>query len=321
MPNEIKQIVEVMASERLDVVLKNTFAQFSRERLKALIKQGALRVNNEIIVDPSKKIFGQIHLDLTIPDPILSKPKAEEINLNVVYEDEHLLVINKPAGLVVHPGSGNHNGTLVNALLNYCHDSLSGIGGVLRPGIVHRLDKETSGLMLVAKGDAAHISLTEQFKNKSIYRIYHALVWGIPKQETGTINLPIARDTQNRKKMAVKARMGKPSVTHYTLLEAFGRNASLLECKLETGRTHQIRVHLSNIGHGLIADPVYKSSGNVKSKDLLNAFEALGPFPQRQALHAKKIRFIHPISEQEMIFESDYPEDFKDYLQVLFKHI
>jgi 23S rRNA pseudouridine1911/1915/1917 synthase len=221
----------------------------------------------------------------------------------------------------VHPGAGNHNGTLVNALLNHCQGSLSGIGGVLRPGIVHRLDKETSGLMLVAKGDQAHIHLTEQFQNKSIFRIYHALAWGVPYPASGTIDLALARDTHNRTKMSVKPRSGKPSITHYNLLEAYKRDASLIECKLETGRTHQIRVHLCTIGHSLIGDPVYKSPGKFYPKDLVAEFTKSGPFPHRQALHAKKIQFIHPISKNEMVFESDYPEDFKEYLKILLCHI
>ncbi len=321
MADEIKQIVEVLASERLDTVLKNVFTQFSRERLKAVIKDGGLRINNIVVCDPSKRVIGNLSLTLTLPEPTACKPKAEQIRLDIVYEDEHLLVVNKPAGLVVHPGAGNHNGTLVNALLNHCSHSLSGIGGVLRPGIVHRLDKETSGLMVVAKADQAHIKLTEQFQNKSIFRVYHALVWGVPNPPTGTINMPLARDTHNRTKMSIKQRSGKVSITHYKVLKGYKNDASLVECRLETGRTHQIRVHLCSIGHGLIGDPVYKSPRYHPSKDLAEQFTNLGPFPHRQALHAQKLCFIHPIHQEEMIFESHYPEDFKEYLAILENHL
>ena len=317
MTHEIKQIVDVIASKRLDTVLKNVFHDFSRERLKKIIKEGGLIINGATVYDPSKRVIGELNLTLKLPEPVECKPKAEPIGLEIVYEDEHLLVINKAAGLVVHPGAGNPNGTLVNALLNHCQGTLSGIGGILRPGIVHRLDKETSGLMVVAKADQAHVNLTEQFQNKSIYRVYHALVWGVPKPSSGTINLPLARDTHNRTKMSIKHRTGKASITHYTVLQTYKNNASLVECKLETGRTHQIRVHMCTIGHGLIGDPVYKSPGHLYPKDLAGQFTKIVPFPHRQALHAIKLCFIHPIHKQEMIFETQYPDDFKEYLTIL----
>jgi 23S rRNA pseudouridine1911/1915/1917 synthase len=301
-------IRRLMASEkgRLDKVLIALLPDFSRARLQALIKSGQLKVDGKVQKLPSHKLKGGEKLELSVPAPLPAKPRAQKIPLDVIYEDAHLLVINKPAGLVVHPAAGHGEGTLVNALIAHCGKSLSGIGGEARPGIVHRLDKDTSGLMVVAKNDIAHRGLSEQFSGHKLARIYHAFVWGIPRFKNGKIEGAIGRSPANRKKMAI-TKNGKDAVTHYTVEEAFGAKAARLSLKLETGRTHQIRVHLAHLGHGVIGDPLY---GKGKSPKVDFA---------RQALHAAELHFTHPVTKKAMKFEAPLPEDMKELIAVLRK--
>jgi len=243
-------------------------------------------------------------IEIILPPPVPAEPRAQAIALKIVFEDEHMLVIDKPAGLVVHPAPGSPDGTLVNALLAHCSETLSGIGGVARPGIVHRLDKDTSGLMVVAKHDRAHQGLSAQLLDRSLGRTYLAFVWGTPTPRAGKIDAPIGRHPVDRKKMAV-VKSGRSAVTHYEVLEILD-GASLVKCKLETGRTHQIRVHLSHIGHPLVGDPVYGKGRRPP------------PIPlARQALHATEIRFIHPVTGKPMTFHSDLPPDLSALQSVL----
>jgi 23S rRNA pseudouridine1911/1915/1917 synthase len=248
---------------------------------------------------------------LLIPEPAAAHNEAQDIALDIVYEDEHLLVVNKAAGLVVHPAAGNFDGTLVNALLHHCKGSLSGIGGVARPGIVHRIDKDTSGLLVVAKTDPAHVGLAAQFAKHSINRRYAAIVAGRPTTSQGTVNAPLARSSTNRKKIAIVGEgRGKSAITHWTLKEPL-RDAALVECQLETGRTHQIRVHMASIGHPLVGDPVY---GRARSSHRL-ILTQLGF--ARQALHAADLGFIHPISGEALNFNAPIPFDMQHLLSAL----
>ncbi len=263
-------------------------------------------------------------LSVTVPLPVAPEPKAEEIALSIVYEDKDIIVIDKPAGLVVHPGAGNETGTLVNALIAHCGDSLSGIGGVRRPGIVHRLDKDTSGLLVVAKNDQAHHGLSEQFaahgRDGRLERTYQAIVWGQPERRLGMINAPIDRSTANRQRMAVsRGGNAREAITHYEVVELFGLPpvASLITCRLETGRTHQIRVHLAHIGHPLLGDQVYGSGFRTSAKKLgLDAQIALKAL-NRQALHATSLGFVHPRTGKALHFESPAPDDFATLLTAL----
>jgi 23S rRNA pseudouridine1911/1915/1917 synthase len=293
---------------RLDKTIADQCPELSRSRLKGLILEGFVVVDGMVITDVSAKVKGGESIEITIPPVEQGDPKPENIPLDIVYEDEDLLVINKQAGLVVHPAPGNWQGTLVNALLYHCGDSLSGIGGVKRPGIVHRLDKETSGLMVVAKTDKAHQGLTSQFADRSLSRKYLALVWGLPKTMAGLIETKMGRSKTNRKKMAVQREVGKDAITHYKVNEIFGLSAALIECQLETGRTHQIRVHMSHLGHPVIGDIIYGK----RPRHISQAFESevlrLLP-PERHMLHAYHIEFIHPVSGEEMDFEVDQPKD------------
>lgn len=313
------------AGGRLDKVLASMAGEgVSRSRLKNLILEGQVTVNDSVCEDPSAKVSGGDVISLIIPEAVEALPQPENIPLDVVYEDGDMLVINKAAGMVVHPGAGNQNGTLVSALLYHCGDTLSGIGGVRRPGIVHRLDKETSGLMVVAKNDRAHQGLAAQLSDRSLSRLYQALVWKEPLPIKGTINAPIGRHQTSRIKMAVRSRAsGREAITHYFREEVFGNGtASLVTCQLETGRTHQIRVHMQHTGHPLLGDPLYGLPPQ-EQRSLLNrggydeeAREAVLAFP-RQALHAGGIEFIHPVTGEEMAFEADLPEDFMELLAVI----
>ena len=289
---------------------------FSRAEIQRLIKNGHVFSDGEDVNDCAYKIKLNENFEIEIPEPTEANPKPENITLDIVYEDDDLLVINKPAGMVVHPGAGVYSGTLVNALLWHCKDSLSGIGGVKRPGIVHRIDKETSGLLVVAKNDAAHLGLSKQFEEHSIERTYYAFVYGLPSPLEGTIEGNIGRSKFDRKKMALLNSGGKEAVTHYKVTEVFDRFAALVKCQLETGRTHQIRVHLSSIGHHLIGDKVYtaKSKTSLKIpaeiKTYINAFD-------RQALHAATLGFVHPKTKAKLFFEADFPDDLKELYQKL----
>ena len=289
---------------RLDLALADAVPTLSRERLKVLIASGAVTRDGVMVRDPAKRAAAGDILSVTVPLPTLPHNEAQDIPLVVAYEDEHLIVVDKPAGLVVHPAAGNLDGTLVNALLHHCDGSLSGIGGVARPGIVHRIDKDTSGLMVAAKTDRAHEGLARQFHDHSIDRRYRAIVGGIPRPAEGKVDAPLARSATNRKKIAI-VQGGKRAVTHFRTMERL-RDAALVECRLETGRTHQVRVHMASIGHALLGDPVYGRTKGAQ-KALL---ETLGF--RRQALHAAHLGFIHPVKSTALAFESDMPADMQE---------
>jgi 23S rRNA pseudouridine1911/1915/1917 synthase len=291
--------------ERLDKALAEA-SGLSRERVKALMGAGRVRLGGTVALQPTFKPAAGAKFRIQIPLPTPAEAIAQAIPLTIVYEDDHLIVIDKPAGLVVHPAAGNLDGTLVNALLHHCRGQLSGIGGVARPGIVHRIDKDTSGLLVVAKCDAAHEGLARQFADHSIERAYLALASGQPAPPSGTVRGNIGRSSANRKKMAlVDDGRGKHAVTHYKLLERLG-GASLLECRLETGRTHQVRVHMASIGHALLGDPLYGRT----STHLRPILASLGF--RRQALHAGTLGFEHPISGEKLRFVSALPADLVD---------
>ncbi len=297
------------AGWRLDRALAAAIPTLSRERLKVLTKTGVLTREGKAVRDPATKVKGDERFTLAVPDPVPAHNEPQEIALPIVYEDEHLLVIDKPAGLVVHPAAGNRDGTLVNALLHHCGDSLSGIGGVARPGIVHRIDKDTSGLLVIAKHDKAHEGLAKQFADHSIDRRYLAIVSGVPRQAEGSIDAPLARSPHNRKKIAIMPR-GKRAVTHWKRL-ALLKEAALVECRLETGRTHQVRVHMASIGHPLVGDPVY-GRGKSVHRDLLNQLDF-----KRQALHAAHLGFIHPVTKGRLSFDSALPSDMQELFTAL----
>lgn len=296
---------------RLDSALANALPQFSRARIQALIAEDALSVGGKPATDASSKKFSGQNFELTIPAPRPDKAEAQDIALDIIFEDEHLIVVNKQAGLVVHPAAGHADGTLVNALLHHCHGKLSGIGGVQRPGIVHRIDKDTSGLLVVAKSDVAHEGLANLFAAHDIERKYFAIVSGVPAPPAGTVRTQIGRSTINRKKMAVLPdNKGKLAVTHFRTVESFAKTA-LVECTLETGRTHQVRVHMAHVGHPLIGDSVYSNRQNPYR---------IGPNQskfERQALHAASLGFIHPVSGETLRFESSLPDDMQLLLSQL----
>lgn len=316
------------AGKRLDAVLAAHLDALSRNRIQSLIKSGDVTVGGAKIVEPKFRVNEGDALTLTLPEPEDPEPKGEDIPINVVYEDEHLIVVDKPAGLVVHPGAGNWTGTLVNALIHHCGDSLSGIGGVKRPGIVHRIDKDTSGLLVVAKTDQAHQGLADQFadhgRSGPLERAYSAIVWGAPASLKGTIDANLARSQSNRQKMAVVKTSGRHAVTHWQVRERFGPAeqadlASLMECRLETGRTHQIRVHMAHIGHPLIGDGDYGSGFKTKINRLQDPLKTVVSGFGRQALHAGLLAFKHPASGETLRFESQYPSDFAELLASLRK--
>jgi 23S rRNA pseudouridine1911/1915/1917 synthase len=299
------------AGWRLDRALAATVPTLSRERLKALIRSGAVEAGGKPIRDPAIKVRGEEALRVAVPEPEPAHNEPQDIPLTILFEDEHLLVVDKPAGLVVHPAAGNFDGTLVNALLHHCAGRLSGIGGVARPGIVHRIDKDTSGLLVVAKTDVAHEGLAKQFAAHSIDRRYLAIVNGIPKTSGGSIDAPLARSATNRKKIAiVEGHRGKRAVTHWRRLEAL-KDAALVECRLETGRTHQVRVHMASIGHPLIGDPVYGRSSKTHGK-ILKELQF-----HRQALHATELGFTHPVTKHRLSFTSAMPPDMQELMSAL----
>lgn len=289
----------------------------SRVRVQQLIKAGRVICAGQTILDPNYAVNGGETCLLDIPEPIAAKPEAQDIPLDVVFEDDDLLVVNKPPGLVVHPAAGNWDRTMVNALLAHCGDRLSGIGGVARPGIVHRLDKDTSGLMVVAKNDMAHQSLTSQFADRSLSRVYQALVWGLPHPMTGEVHGAIGRHPRSRQKMAVVEHGGKEALTYYETLEVFDRLVSLVECKLATGRTHQIRVHMAHVGHPVVGDALYCSRKKLATGGS-GAIALLHNFP-RQALHAGEIKFLHPRTGKGVRFKAPIPKDMADLLKSLRK--
>jgi 23S rRNA pseudouridine1911/1915/1917 synthase len=304
-------------SRRLDRVLAERLTEFSRTRLKALIIDGCVTVNMTPHVDPAFRVSTGDKLIITVPPARSSKPKPQRIPLNVIYEDDELIVIDKPPKLVVHPAPGHPDKTLVNALLSHCGSSLSGIGGVRRPGIVHRLDKDTSGLLVAAKNDAAHRYLTELFATKRIKRKYKAIVLGHPSPCKNTILSNIGRNPKNRKKMAVVLKGGKPAETFYQLKTIFRNGeASLVVCELATGRTHQIRVHMAEAGHPVLGDPLYGGHRGLSPHAASPTIQLLREFP-RQALHAFELHFIHPKTVEPMVFVSELPPDMKTLVNSL----
>ena len=308
--------------KRVDHFIVEELPTFSRTKISKLIKEGALLVNNQAIEESSKKIsFGDV-IELTVPEPVATDLQAQDISLAVVYEDDDLLVINKPIGMVVHPGAGNPDGTLVNALLHHCKGNLSGINGELRPGIVHRIDKDTSGLLVVAKNDIAHNVLAKQFEDHSIQRTYLAFVWGMPKPIHGRIETLIGRSKYNRQKMSADVGSGKDAITNYKTLEVFkGKtipDISLIECKLETGRTHQIRVHLAHKGNPILGDQMYGKKIR-KIRDLDEELSVVLENINFQALHAQSLGFLHPKSDQELFFTTELPKDLLNLQKMLKK--
>jgi 23S rRNA pseudouridine1911/1915/1917 synthase len=313
---------------RLDRFLSECLPELSRTRVQSLIKQGHVTSRGATIIDAKYRVKPGERFALDVPPTAPAEPRAEAIPLNVVYEDDALIVIDKPAGLVVHPGAGHAAGTLVNALIAHCGESLSGIGGVARPGIVHRLDKDTSGLMVVAKTDAAHRALAEQFadhgRTGELERGYLALVWGAPPRPHGTVDAAIGRHKASRTKMAVLKQRGRAAVTHWRLIETFGPakepSASLLECTLETGRTHQVRVHLAHIGHPLIGDPLYGPGFKSKLRTLPEPLRGRIESLDRQALHAAELAFVHPVTGRLLKFNSRLPVDLAEIVRA-FKQV
>jgi 23S rRNA pseudouridine1911/1915/1917 synthase len=305
----VAEVSAAQAGQRLDRFLAETVPTLSRTRLQALIADGQVACAGAAVSTGSRKVkSGEIYT-IDEPPPIPTRPQGQDIALTVVYEDADLIVIDKPAGLVVHPAPGNLDRTLVNALIAHCGDSLSGIGGEARPGIVHRLDKDTSGLMVVAKSDLAHQGLSKQFAEHSLDRAYNAVVWGTPAPRSGTITTQIGRNPNNRKKMAVVTRGGKFAQTHYRVLRLLGDVAALVECRLATGRTHQIRVHLASLGHSVIGDPVYGGRDAKRLARAEPAFRDAVAQIGRQALHAVRIGFIHPRTQERLTFDSALPAD------------
>lgn len=313
------------AGERLDRVLAARLADYSRSRLKSLILGGHVAIGERTVRDPGQRVNANERVHVTVPPPEPPEPQPEPMALDVVFEDDELLIIDKPAGLVVHPAAGHWSGTLVNALVAHCGDSLSGIGGVARPGIVHRLDKDTTGLMVVAKTDRAHRSLSRQFADHGrtgpLERGYLAFVWGVPDRPRGTVDKPIGRHPQSRDKMAIRAD-GREAVTHWELVEKYrGRSgepvAALLACRLETGRTHQIRVHLASIGHPLIGDPVYGPGFRTKAALLPAEAQTLLDGLGRQALHAYLLGVQHPTSKKHLVYRAPLPSDLAHLHKVL----
>jgi len=304
---------------RLDHVLAAALPDYSRSRLQALIREGRVASAGAVISEPSRRVKPGERFDVSVPPAAPAIPAAQAMPLEILHEDSALIVFVKPAGLTVHPAPGNPDRTLVNALLAHCGASLSGIGGVARPGIVHRLDKDTSGVMVAAKTDAAHAGLALQFAKHTIERVYLALVRGVPSPASGRIAGAIGRNPRDRKKMAVVARGGKAAATHYRVLRRFGTAASLVECRLETGRTHQIRVHLAHLGHPVIGDPAYgkaraRQRGTAEIPPLMR--KVMDDFG-RQALHAAVLGFVHPASHAKARYEAPIPSDFANLIKVL----
>ena len=309
---------------RLDKFLQSQLSDLSRTKLQDLIRDGNVSINNKIIKESSKKIKEKDEVKVNFPPPKEIYIKANKIPLDIMYEDNDIILINKSPGVVVHPGAGNYENTLVNGLLSHCQNQLSSVGGKFRPGIVHRIDKDTSGVIVVAKNDFAHIKLSKQFSSHTIKRTYEALVWGSPKPSKGIINENISRSFKNRQLMAVRKDLskGKNAITNYKTLEIFKNinlpKISLIECKLETGRTHQIRVHMNFKGNPILGDKSYGKSKK-KFKDIdANIEKKINNF-DRQALHAKHLGFIHPTQDKEVFFEAKRPKDFDILIKSLKK--
>ncbi len=305
---------------RLDVFINANTSDLSRTRIKNLILDEKLKINNKIIVDPSKKTSEGDKISLIIPEPKKTSLKPYNFKLNIIYEDEDLIILNKPAGIVMHPGAGNYDNTIVNALINRENNSLSNIGDELRPGIVHRIDKNTSGLVIIAKNNQTHEHLSKQFNDHSISRVYQLLIWGKLRPSQGKIQTLITRSSRNRQIMEVSKTKGKFAITNYKTLEVFENKKtptlSFLECKLETGRTHQIRVHMDYMGNSILGDSTYKKKfKRIKNIDPFLERQLLGL--NRQFLHAKVLGFVHPKKNEKMLFNSNLPKDLEIILKTL----
>jgi 23S rRNA pseudouridine1911/1915/1917 synthase len=302
----------IPAPTRLDKALADA-TDLSRARIQALIAEGQVEIAGQPASSASAKVAAGTQFRITLPPATEAEARPQDIQIDIAFEDEHLIVVNKPAGMVVHPAAGNPDGTLVNALLHHCAGQLSGIGGVARPGIVHRIDKDTSGLLVVAKSDAAHEGLAKQFAAHTVHRRYLAVCGGHPNPPEGTIDAKLGRSDANRKKMAVldkNSSRGKQAITHYKVLQRLDSSA-LIECRLETGRTHQVRVHCASIGHALLGDPLYGRTP--KSLKTLLSVQGFA----RQALHAAELGFLHPILGQELRFHADLPADMQELIDEL----
>ena len=321
MKNIINLIVEeVENGSRIDSFISKKEKKLSRTRVKNLIKQKNLKINNLSIINPSQNVSTGDKITLIIPEPKKASLKPYNFKINIIYEDEDLLVLNKPAGIVVHPGAGNHDKTIVNALVSYCGKKLSNINGELRPGIVHRIDKDTSGLIVVAKNNFAHENLSNQFNKHSIERVYELVIWGKLRPQSGRVETLITRSSKNRQLMEVGVTKGKKAITNYKTLEIFENEKtptfSLVECKLETGRTHQIRVHMSYKGNNILGDKKYKK----KFKKLKNVNENIEKYIynlDRQFLHAKVLGFVHPKTGKKLRFSSILPNELMKILKIL----
>ena len=305
---------------RVDVLINKREELISRTRIKNLILKEKLKLNDEIIKSPSKKVAPGDKLILQIPEPDEASLKPYQFKLEIIYEDKDLLIINKPAGIIMHPGAENYDKTIVNALIHYNKNSLSNIGDVLRPGIVHRIDKNTSGLVVIAKNNETHENLSQQFSDHTITRAYQLLIWGKLRPSSGKIDTFITRSSKNRQLMEVSSSKGKRAITNYKTIEVFENNKtptlSLVECKLETGRTHQIRVHMTHLGNSIVGDDKYKKKyKKIKNIDL--KLEKLISKLDRQFLHAKTLGFIHPGTKEEMIFSSILPQELNILLKML----
>ncbi len=305
---------------RVDVLINKREELISRTRIKNLILKEKLKLNNEIITSPSKKVLTGDELSLQIPEPEEASLKPYNFKLEIIHEDDDLLVINKPAGIIMHPGAGNYDKTLVNALVNYNKNSLSNIGDELRPGIVHRIDKNTSGLVVIAKNNETHENLSKQFNDHSITRIYQLLIWGKLRPSSGRIDTYITRSSKNRQLMEASRSKGKRAITNYKTIEIFENDKtptlSLVECKLETGRTHQIRVHMTYMGNSIVGDNKYKKKYK-KLKNVEVGLDSLLSKLDRQFLHAKTLGFVHPKTTEEMIFSSVLPKELNNILKIL----
>lgn len=316
----IVSVPEHQSPVRLDSFLAQQIQTLSRARLQKLIAEGLVSINGHIIAQSNVKVKPLDTIHVLVPPVQESHILPEDIPLDILYEDDDILVLNKPAGIVVHPGAGNHAGTLVNALLKHCGQSLSGIGGVKRPGIVHRLDKDTSGLMVIAKNDAAHRNLVEQFQAHTIGRQYRALVWGIVKNFEGTIDKPIGRHRYQRQKMSVATTSGKTAKTDYKVIKVYPPCMSLIQCTLHSGRTHQIRVHMATLGHGVVGDPLYGKPISLLDSEKLQNLKNFLKDNKRQALQAFRLYLIHPINKKQLNFEIKDDKYISDIVSIMEKN-
>ena len=321
----MKKIINLLVgseenNQRVDIFINKKESSLSRTRIKNLILNKKLKLNSKILISPAKKVLTGDSLILEIPVPKIASLKPYKFKLNIIYEDKDLLIIDKPAGIIMHPGAGNYNNTIVNALINYCKDNLSNIGDELRPGIVHRIDKETSGLVVIAKNNIAHENLSVQFNKHTISRIYQLMIWGKLRPQSGKIETLITRSSRNRQLMEVGITKGRKAITNYKTLEIFENNKtptlSLVECKLETGRTHQIRVHMSYKGNNILGDSKYKKKFKKLKNIDINLEKSLYKL-NRQFLHAKTLGFTHPKSGKELEFSSILPQDLENILKML----